>query len=147
MRSCYSLSLRSRVRTESGRAGRSTAGWRWLTYTRPYRRYNVVVADSVEQLSYELTTAALAEQEGALPGLRTRSGTVLAAASIAGSFLGAKTSHGGLDVWAILIAGPLYGKEGILTAECDLRRGLQPSESPTLSVTMAARTCSLARGR
>jgi hypothetical protein len=60
------------------------------------------VADSVEQLSYELTTAALAEQERALSGLRTRSGTVLAAASIAGSFLGAKTSHGGLGVWAIL---------------------------------------------
>jgi hypothetical protein len=60
------------------------------------------VAESIEQLSYQLTTDALAEQERALTGLRTRAGTVLAAASIAGAFLGAKTSHGALDVWASL---------------------------------------------
>jgi hypothetical protein len=37
-----------------------------------------------------------------LVALRTRAGTVLAAASISGSFLGTKVSHGSLDAWAIL---------------------------------------------
>jgi hypothetical protein len=60
------------------------------------------VAESIEQLSFELTASALAEQERALSGLRARAGTVLAAASIAGSFLGAKTSHGSLGVSGVL---------------------------------------------
>jgi hypothetical protein len=60
------------------------------------------VAGSIEQLSFELTGGALAEQERALAGLRARAGTVLAAASIAGSFFGAKTSHGSLGVWGVL---------------------------------------------
>jgi hypothetical protein len=54
------------------------------------------VAQSIEQLSFELTASALAEQERALAGLRTRAGTVIAAASIAGSFLGAERNHGSL---------------------------------------------------
>jgi hypothetical protein len=57
------------------------------------------VSESIEQVGFVLTTRALAEQERALSGLRTCAGTVLAAASIAGSFLGAKTDHGSLDVW------------------------------------------------
>jgi hypothetical protein len=60
------------------------------------------VAESIEQLSFELTANALAEQERALSGLRARAGTVLAAASIAGSFLGAKTGHGSLGAWGVL---------------------------------------------
>jgi hypothetical protein len=60
------------------------------------------VAESIEQLSFELTTSALAEQERELSGLRARAGTVLAAASIAGSFLGTKASHGSLGVWGVL---------------------------------------------
>jgi hypothetical protein len=60
------------------------------------------VSESIEQFSFELTARALAEQERALTGLRARAGTVLAAASIAGSFFGAKTSHGSLDVWGVL---------------------------------------------
>lgn len=60
------------------------------------------MAESIEQLSFELTTGALTEQERALSGLRTRAGTVLAAASIAGSFFGAKISHGSLGVWGVL---------------------------------------------
>jgi hypothetical protein len=59
------------------------------------------VAESIEQLSFELTSDALAEQERALGALRTRAGTVLAAASISGAFLGAKTSHGSLDTWGV----------------------------------------------
>jgi hypothetical protein len=60
------------------------------------------MAESIEQLSFELTANALAEQERALSGLRARAGTVLAAASIAGSFLGAKTGHDSLGVSGIL---------------------------------------------
>jgi hypothetical protein len=65
-------------------------------------RYNLVVAVSIEELSYQLTIDALAEQERAVGGLRTRAGTVVVAASISGSFLGAKANHGTLDVWAVL---------------------------------------------
>jgi hypothetical protein len=60
------------------------------------------VAESIEQLSFELTAGALAEQERALAGVRARAGTVLAAASIAGSFFGVETSHGSLGVWGVL---------------------------------------------
>lgn len=60
------------------------------------------MAASIEELSYELTAGALAEQERALNALRTRAGTIVAAASISGSFLGAKVSHGSLDIWGIL---------------------------------------------
>jgi hypothetical protein len=38
------------------------------------------VAESIEQFSYELTANALAEQERVVAALRTRSGTILAAA-------------------------------------------------------------------
>jgi hypothetical protein len=60
------------------------------------------VAESIEQLSYELTANALAEQERALAGLRTCAGTVLGAASIAGSLLAAATSHGSLNPPGVL---------------------------------------------
>lgn len=60
------------------------------------------MVDSIERLSFEMTTAALAEQERSLSGLRARTGTVLAAASVAGSFLGTRTGHGSLDAWGIM---------------------------------------------
>ncbi len=60
------------------------------------------MAASIEEFSYQLTASALAEQERALNALRARAGTIIAAASISGSFLGAKVSHGSLDAWAIL---------------------------------------------
>ena len=60
------------------------------------------MAESIEQLSFELTSGALAEQERALSGLRARAGTVLAAASVAGSFFGVKTSDGSLGVLGVL---------------------------------------------
>lgn len=63
------------------------------------------MAESIEQLSFELTADALAEQERALSALRARAGTVLAAASIAGSFFGAKTSHGSLGTLGVLAMG------------------------------------------
>ncbi len=60
------------------------------------------MAQSIEQLSFELTAGALAEQERALAGLRTRAGTVLAAASIAGSLLGAEAGRSALNAWGAL---------------------------------------------
>lgn len=60
------------------------------------------MAASIEELSFQLTADALAEQERALGALRGRAGTVLAAASIAGSFMGAKATSGRLDLWAVL---------------------------------------------
>jgi hypothetical protein len=60
------------------------------------------MAESIEQLGFELTAGALAEQERALSGLRARAGTVLAAASVSGSFLGTKTGHGSLGVCGVL---------------------------------------------
>jgi hypothetical protein len=59
-----------------------------------------LVPDSVRQLAFELTRSSLSEQEKRLADLRSRSGTVLAAASIAGSFLA--TKNGDVDTLAAL---------------------------------------------
>jgi hypothetical protein len=59
------------------------------------------VADSIERLSFELTTRALAEQERAVSALRTCAGTVLGVASVAGSFLGAHVGGRPLDGWSV----------------------------------------------
>jgi len=59
------------------------------------------VAQSIEQLSFELTASALAEQERAVADMRTRASTALGAASVAGSFLGANAIHDSLDVWSV----------------------------------------------
>jgi hypothetical protein len=60
------------------------------------------MADSIEQLGFRLTSDELAAQERAVAALRTCAGTVLAAASVAGSFLGAGLRHGSLDVLGLL---------------------------------------------
>jgi hypothetical protein len=60
------------------------------------------MADSIEELSFELAASELSEQERSLAELKTCAGTVVGAASIAGSFLGAKSGYGPLDVWAVL---------------------------------------------
>jgi hypothetical protein len=60
------------------------------------------MADSIEQLSFEMTVDALAEQERALTSMRARAGTVLAVASVAGSFFAAQTSHGSVDTLGVL---------------------------------------------
>jgi hypothetical protein len=59
-----------------------------------------VVSDSVRQLAFDLTRSSLSEQEKRLADLRSRSGTILAAASIAGSFLA--TKNGNVDTTAAL---------------------------------------------
>jgi len=86
-----------------GRRSRTPA-WASWPHTVPSgpRATTVRVAASIEELSFQLTAEALAEQERAVNALRTRPGTVIAAASISGSFLGAKVNHGSLDAWAIL---------------------------------------------
>jgi hypothetical protein len=60
------------------------------------------MAQSIEQLSFELTANALAEQERALSGLRMCASTAVGAASVAGSFLGASAIHGSFDAWSVL---------------------------------------------
>jgi hypothetical protein len=60
------------------------------------------MADSIEELGFELSAGELGVQERALTGLKASAGTVVGAASIAGSFLAAKTSSGSLDAWALL---------------------------------------------
>lgn len=55
---------------------------------------------SVSELAYDLSRDALREQERRLGDLRSRAGTLLAAASIAGSFLAAQ--HGSLDAATVL---------------------------------------------
>jgi|CZKG01.1.fsa_nt_gi hypothetical protein len=60
------------------------------------------MAESIEQLSFEMTASALAEQERALSGLRVGAGTILGAASIAGSFLGARAGSHTLSAWTVL---------------------------------------------
>jgi hypothetical protein len=55
---------------------------------------------SVRQLAFDLSRGSLAEQEKRLADLRSRAGTILAAASIAGSFLA--TKRGDLDTTAAL---------------------------------------------
>lgn len=60
------------------------------------------MAQSIEQLSFELTASALAEQERAVADMRTRASTALGAASVAGSFLGARVAQSALGVWNVL---------------------------------------------
>jgi hypothetical protein len=62
------------------------------------------MADSIEQLSFELTSGVLSEQERAASSLRVSAGTVLGAASIAASLVAARVSGGPLAIWALLAA-------------------------------------------
>jgi hypothetical protein len=58
-----------------------------------------VVSDT-NKLAYELSRSALLDQTERLHDLRTRAGTLLAAASIAGSFLG--VTRGAIDTLGVL---------------------------------------------
>jgi hypothetical protein len=57
------------------------------------------MGDSIERLSFEISTAALAEQERTLATFRTGAGTVLGAASVAASFLSSRGAGHRLDSW------------------------------------------------
>src|ERR1700704_4802437 len=60
------------------------------------------MADSIEQLSFELTSGVLSEQERAVSSLRVSAGTVLGAASIAASLVAARLGGEPFAVWALL---------------------------------------------
>jgi hypothetical protein len=60
------------------------------------------MSDSIERLSFRLTSDELAEQERAVATLRTCAGTVMAAASVAGSFFGASVRDGSLNALGML---------------------------------------------
>jgi hypothetical protein len=51
------------------------------------------MGDSIERLSFELSTRALAEQERMLTGMRATAGTLIAAASVAASLRTPSTAH------------------------------------------------------
>ena len=56
----------------------------------------------LERVAYEIAMRALGQQEAALNELRSRAGTLLAAASIAASFIGGQALHRvGFDAWTI----------------------------------------------
>jgi hypothetical protein len=58
---------------------------------------------ALETTAYELARAALSQQESALVELRSRTGTLLSASSIAASFLGARAiERAGLGVLTVL---------------------------------------------
>jgi hypothetical protein len=61
------------------------------------------MADSIEQLGFELTVGVLSEQERTVSGMKVSAGTVLGAASIAASLV-ATRFDGLLDAWAVLAA-------------------------------------------
>jgi hypothetical protein len=54
----------------------------------------------LEQLAYDLSSRALAQQESFLNDLRSHTGTVLAASALVASFLGAKAIDGNGIGWA-----------------------------------------------
>jgi hypothetical protein len=54
--------------------------------------YKRGMSDSIERLSFELSTPALAEQERMLAGMRATAGTLIAAASVAASLRTPSTS-------------------------------------------------------
>jgi hypothetical protein len=60
------------------------------------------MADSIEQLGFELTAGVLSEQERAASSLRASAGTVLGAASIAESLLAVRLGRHGLDASTVL---------------------------------------------
>jgi hypothetical protein len=60
------------------------------------------MTDSIERLAFELTAAALAEQERAVSSLRLSAGTVLGAGSITASLAVARTGNHTLNVWAFI---------------------------------------------
>lgn len=84
-------------------------------------------AGNLERIAYEAALSALAEQESALRDMRARSGSLLTAAALTVSFLGATALEEGLDVvawlaiaaFAVTLLGTLYlllPKDGLIFA-------------------------------
>jgi hypothetical protein len=61
-----------------------------------------------EEIAYDMSRAALADQEALVNGIRTRAGTLVAAQALIASFLGAAATEGGaLDPWGWAAVGSL----------------------------------------
>jgi uncharacterized membrane protein YhdT len=60
------------------------------------------MADSIEQLGFELTSGTLSEQQRDVSGLRMSAGTILGTGSIVASLSGARTGGHALNAWAVL---------------------------------------------
>jgi hypothetical protein len=58
--------------------------------------------ESIEQISFRLTSDELSEQERTVAALRSSAGTILAAASVAGSLLAAGRREGSLGLLDVL---------------------------------------------
>jgi len=70
----------------------------------------------IAELAYQLSLRALAQQEGRLNELRARTGTLLAAAALVASFLGATAiDKGGFDYWTALALAALVASTALAT--------------------------------
>jgi hypothetical protein len=73
------------------------------------------MSGELEQLAYDLATEALKQQDSTLDELRTRTGTLLAAASLVASFLGARAvDRTGLD-WLNVLALVAFTSSALLS--------------------------------
>jgi hypothetical protein len=63
------------------------------------------MSESIEQISFRLTSSELAEQERTVAALRSCAGTILAAASVAGSFLAVAAQRGSLSFCDVAATG------------------------------------------
>ena len=73
------------------------------------------MAGELEQLAYELASRALKEQDGALDELRSRTGTLLAAAALVASFLGARSLDNVGFNWATVVALAAFAATALLS--------------------------------
>jgi hypothetical protein len=75
------------------------------------------VTDDVPSLVLQLALRSLEQQEHEVSELRARTNTVIAAAALTASFLGAAAirEHGGLSVWSVLALVILFITGGVTT--------------------------------
>lgn len=78
---------------------------RAIARTIPGGSYKPTMSESIEQISFRLTSSELAEQERSVAALRSCAGTILAAASVAGSFLAAAAHRGSLSFCNVTAMG------------------------------------------
>jgi hypothetical protein len=72
-----------------------------------YRRAHVM-PPRVEEIAYDMSRAALADQASAVAGVRSRTATLVAAQALVASFLGdVATAGGSLDLWGWAAIGSL----------------------------------------
>lgn len=67
------------------------------------------VADSVERLAYDEAVRGLESQRASLDALRTRTGTLLAAAALVTTFIGGRALKGHNSAWTTVAIGAFVG--------------------------------------